>query len=90
MSRFLRVGVIADRLDDIIEASSLILECADSGEEESLAKIKELAGDIREMARGLKEFISRWDCEPIIYTGRGTTDEIINMLDQLISKAESL
>ncbi|MGI6631481.1 MAG: hypothetical protein ACOX5M_00360 [Bacillota bacterium] len=41
------------------------------------------------LARDLKEFLSRWSSEPIIYTGGGTTDEVICMLDALITKAEN-
>lgn len=89
MSRFLRVGIIADRVQDIIEAASILIEAIDSGGQLDRQRIRESACDIKSMAMDLKEFISRWDCEPLIYTGRGTTDEVINMLDQLIAKAES-
>lgn len=84
MSRFLRVGMIADRLDDIVEAASLLL-----GEDTDPATVKSVADDIRTMALELKEFITRWDCEPLIYVGRGNTDQVIRMLDDLISKAEN-
>lgn len=89
MSRFLRVGMIRDKIEDIIEASSMLLAIVEDGRADSLERVKEIASDIKTMAHDLKEFISRWDCEPIIYTGRGTTDEIIRMLDRLIVKAES-
>ena len=85
MSRFLRAGMIRDRLDDIVEASSMLLRDLDSGNE----KAKSLALDIAEMAKELREFICRWECEPLIYTGRGTTDEVISALDALLSAAES-
>jgi len=85
VSRFLRAGMIRDRLDDIVEASSMLLRDLDSGNE----KAKSLALDIAEMAKELREFICRWECEPLIYTGRGTTDEVISALDALLSAAES-
>jgi len=89
MSRFLRVGMIMDRIDDILEATTMLLEQISSEDAgANLPKAREMAEDIRAMALDLREFISRWDCEPIIYTGRGTTDEVITMLDQLISRAE--
>lgn len=82
MSRFLRVGVISDRIGDIIEASSMLMNKIDPDDEESL----EIAKDILAMATDLKQFLARWSSEPIIYTGRGTTDEVIGMLDALLSR----
>ena len=85
MSRFLRAGMIRDRLDDIVEASLMLLQDLDAGSE----KAKSHALDIVEMAKELREFICRWECEPLIYTGRGSTDEVISTLDALISAAET-
>ena len=53
-------------------------------------KLRSLAQDIKDIASDLSEFIARWDCEPLIYTGRGTTDEIIAMLDSLLNRAEGM
>jgi hypothetical protein len=85
MSRFLRVGLISDGIGDIIEAASTLLVTIDPHDRKSA----ELAGEILDIARDLKEFLSRWSSEPIIYTGGGTTDEVICMLDALITKAEN-
>jgi hypothetical protein len=85
MSRFLRAGIIADKMDDIIEAADLLAKESDSN-----LKSKSLALDILDMAMSLREFLQRWDCEPLIYTGRGTTDEVINMLDYLLSKVDKV
>jgi hypothetical protein len=82
MSRFLRVGFISDRIGDIIEASSLLLERMDEGDERA-----ETVRDILAMANEVRDFLSRWSSEPIIYTGAGTTDDIIRMLDSLITEA---
>lgn len=83
MSRFLRVGLISDRIGDIIEASSILLGRIDPQDERSL----ETAKDILAMATDLRQFLARWSSEPIIYTGGGTTDQVIDMLDALLSKA---
>jgi len=82
MSRFLRVGFISDRIDDIIEASSLLLERMDKDDERA-----EIVKDILAMANDVRSFLSRWSSEPIIYTGAGTTDDVIRMLDSLITEA---
>jgi hypothetical protein len=84
MSRFLRAGLIRDRIDDIVEASLMLLR--DAGKKDE--RIRDLALDIVEMARELREFISRWECEPLIYTGKGSTDEIISLLDSLLQRSE--
>ncbi len=75
-----------DRIDDILDASALLLSEVDPRDE----KLRRLAGDIRDIAQDLRDFITRWDCEPLIYTGRGTTDEIIAMLDALLNRAEGM
>ena len=82
MSRFLRVGFISDRIGDMIEASLLLLEKMDEGDERA-----EIVKDILSMATDVRDFLSRWSSEPIIYTGPGTTDDVIRMLDSLITKA---
>ncbi|HHX27850.1 MAG: hypothetical protein ACOX5Q_01635 [Bacillota bacterium] len=82
MSRFLRVGFISDRIGDIIEASSLLLAEMD-GDERAVETVQ----DILAMAKDVRDFLARWSSEPIIYTGPGTTDEVIAMLDTLITRA---
>ncbi len=86
MSRFLRAGLLRDRIDDIVDASSQLVKEINLGDQ----KLRRLAADIRDMALDLRDFIDRWDCEPLIYTGRGSTDEIISLLDGLLSKAEGM
>lgn len=88
MSRFLRVGIFLDRLEDIAEAANLLSEAIQSGEDANLPKALELAHDIETMAKELLNVITRWNCEPLIYTGKGTTEEIINLLDTLLENAE--
>lgn len=90
MSRFLRVGIFLDRLDDIAEAAHMLIEAAESDDDQGLLRATELATDIESMATELKDFIARWNCEPLIYTGDGTTEEIINLLDTLLSNAEGI
>ena len=53
MSRFLRVSVINDRIQDIIEASSMLLESLQQTETCD-AKQKEMAADIYSLAVDLK------------------------------------
>ncbi len=90
MSRFLRVGIFLDKLDDIAEAANMLFEAAKSDEGKNLSKAMELASDIEYMANELRNFIARWDCEPLIYVGEGTTQEVINLLDTLLLNAENV
>lgn len=82
------MGVFLDRLEDIAEAANMLFEEAKSEDADSLAKAMELAEDIESMAVELRNFINRWNCEPLIYMGKGTTEEIINLLDALLMDAE--
>lgn len=81
MSRFLRAGLMRDRIDDILDASTMLLGEVDPRDN----KLRLLAEDIRDLAQDLRDFMSRWECEPLIYTGRGTTDEVIALLDKLLT-----
>ncbi len=89
MSKFLRAGIFRDRLNDIKEASQMLQKALDSGGEEELGKSRELAMDIESMVCEIIDFISRWDCEPLIYIGKGTTDQVIAFLDALITQTQS-
>ncbi|HRC53670.1 MAG TPA: hypothetical protein PLK53_04115 [Bacillota bacterium] len=89
MSKFLRAGIFRDRLNDIKEASQMLQEALDSGGEEELGRSRELATDIESMVSEIIDFISRWDCEPLIYIGKGTTDQVIAFLDALITQTQS-
>ncbi|NLC15125.1 MAG: hypothetical protein GX784_02230 [Firmicutes bacterium] len=88
MSRFLRVGIFLDRLEDIAEAAGMLSDVVRSSGDVNLAKAVELAEDIESMAKELLNIITRWNCEPLIYTGAGTTEEIITLLDSLLKDAE--
>jgi len=78
--------LLRDRIDDILDASSMLLREVDPRDD----KLRPLAEDIRDIAQDLRDFITRWDCEPLIYTGKGTTDQIITLLDGLLSRAEGM
>jgi len=67
----------------------MLQEALDSGGEEELGRSRELAMDIESMVSEIIDFISRWDCEPLIYIGKGTTDQVIAFLDALITQAQS-
>jgi hypothetical protein len=88
VSRFLRVGIFLDRLEDIAEAAGMLSDVVRSSGDVNLAKAVELAEDIESMAKELLNIIARWNCEPLIYTGAGTTEEIITLLDSLLKDAE--
>jgi hypothetical protein len=82
------VGIFLDRLEDIAEAAGMLSDVVRSSGDVNLAKAVELAEDIESMAKELLNIITRWNCEPLIYTGAGTTEEIITLLDSLLKDAE--
>lgn len=67
----------------------MLQEALESGGEEGLGRSRELAMDIESMVTEIIDFISRWDCEPLIYIGKGTTDQVIAFLDALITQTQS-
>ncbi|MBE3519310.1 MAG: hypothetical protein IMW97_03285 [Firmicutes bacterium] len=86
MARFLRVGVFRDNLDRIIEL------CSDLQVEPEVsrnARVRQALDEIADLALGIKEFMNSFQSEPLIWTGRGDTDEVIAMLESLVAAAES-
>lgn len=82
MTNFLPAGIISDRLEEL---ASRIAELEKSLSRYKSAKIKEEVADIKQVADDLIIFMESFSCQPLIYTGRGTTEEVINRLEWLLT-----
>lgn len=49
------------------------------------AELEKAAARLEEGARALVDLVTRFPCEPLIYTGDGDTESVIAMLEQLLS-----
>ncbi|NLB88327.1 MAG: hypothetical protein GX790_03750 [Syntrophomonadaceae bacterium] len=87
MSNFLPAAMINETLEEICEKiADLKLQAKESNNENIFNGLKE----IEEMALDLWVFIERFPCQPLIYTGQGSTDEIIKRLDWALAFSEGL
>ncbi len=85
MSNFLPVAIINETLEEICEKiADLKLQINEIDE----TKLFEELTQIEETALDLWVFIERFPCKPLIYTGSGTTEEIIQRLDWALTFSE--
>lgn len=78
MTNFLSAGIINDTISDINQKTAETRKYLDEGKIEEVAKG---LMEIENMALDLWVFIERFECQPLIYTGSGSTDEVIKRLE---------
>jgi len=78
MTNFLPAGMINDSIEDIFEK---ILELKKTAEENDREKLMKGLNELESIALDLWAFIDQFPCQPIIYTGQGKTEELINRLE---------
>jgi hypothetical protein len=67
-----------------------LFESEASEEKVPYSKIGDAVERIICSCKEVQELIDSLQCEPLVYTGDGDTDEVIHMLDGLIFKAKSV
>lgn len=85
MTNFLPAGIINETLEEICEKITRIKEMMDAGENEPA---KQGLMELEETALGLWIFIEKFSCQPLIYTGLGSTDEIMRRLEWALTFTE--
>ncbi|NLB53120.1 MAG: hypothetical protein GX808_09320 [Syntrophomonadaceae bacterium] len=78
MTNFLPAGIINDSIEDIFEK---VLELKKIAEENDREKLLKGLNELENIALDLWAFIDQFPCQPIIYTGQGKTEELINRLE---------
>lgn len=85
MTNFLPAGIINETISDINQkARELKQHLADN----KLDELRKSLDDLEEMALDLWVFIERFQCEPLIYTGQGKTEEVIKRLEWALAFTE--
>jgi len=59
------------------------------GRREVLRRLRFVLSDVARRCREAGDFLDSLPSEPLIYTGRGSTDEVIEMLEGLLSERDS-
>ncbi|NLJ73092.1 MAG: hypothetical protein GX333_08785 [Syntrophomonadaceae bacterium] len=87
MSNFLPAAMINETLEEVCEKiADLKLQIGKTDDETMISRLTEL----EEIALDLWVFIERFPCQPLIYTGQGSTEEIINRLDWALTFMEEV
>jgi hypothetical protein len=85
MTNFLPAGIINETISDINQkAREMKTLLADN----RLDDVKKVLNELEEIALDLWVFIERFQCEPLIYTGPGKTDEVIKRLEWALAFSE--
>jgi len=84
MSNFLPAGIIKDTITDIHQK---VLELKN---ERDLLRLKRGLGEIEDMTLDLAVFLEKLSCDPLIYTGAGSTEEVIKRLDWALTFSEEI
>jgi len=85
MTNFLPAGIINETISDINQKAR---EMKSYLAEDRLDELKISLDALEEMALDLWVFIERFQCEPLIYTGPGKTDEVIKRLEWALAFSE--
>lgn len=84
MTNFLPSGIIKDTATDIY------LKVRELKKEEDLSRLQKGLGEIEEMALELALFLEKLSCDPLIYMGAGSTEEVIKRLDWALTFIEDI
>lgn len=87
MTNFLPAGIINDT---ILEIQSKSCDLQKELALQNLYKLKQGLQEIEELAVELALFLEKLSCEPLIYTGTGTTEEIIRRLEWALTFSEEI
>ncbi len=87
MTNFLPAGIINDTILDI---QSKICDMQKELALQNLYNLKQGLQEIEELAVELALFLEKLSCEPLIYTGTGTTEEIIRRLEWALAFSEEI
>ncbi|MEN6351140.1 MAG: hypothetical protein ABFD08_17315 [Syntrophomonas sp.] len=85
MSLFLPAGIISDNVSDLAEK---IAELRAYYEQGDMIRLKASLHDLEEMILEMAVFLETLSCQPLIYTGKGSTDEVIKRLEWALTQVE--
>lgn len=86
MTYFLPAGIISDRVLDLLEMVCRLEEKLNMAEIDSHPEeIESIKGIVQELV----EFIQSFSCQPLIYTGKGTTEEVIDRLEWILTFSDA-
>lgn len=85
MTFFLPAGIINETVSDINQKAG---ELKNFLSENNRERLEETVNELEEMSLNLWVFIEQFNCQPLIYTGPGSTEEIIRRLEWALAFSE--
>lgn len=85
MTLFLPAGIISDNVSDLAEKVAELRAYFEQGD---MIRLKESLRDLEEIILETAVFLETLSCQPLIYTGKGSTDEVIKRLEWALTLAE--
>lgn len=85
MSLFLPAGIISDNVSDLTDK---VAELRAYYEQRDMLRLKDAIRDVEEIVLELAVFLEKMTCQPLIYTGKGTTEEVIKRLEWALTFVE--
>ncbi|MEN6460856.1 MAG: hypothetical protein ABFC94_05730 [Syntrophomonas sp.] len=85
MSLFLPAGIIADNVSDLAEKVAELRAYFEQGD---MIRLKESLRNLEEIIFDMAVFLETLSCQPLIYTGKGSTDEVIKRLEWALTLVE--
>lgn len=85
MTNFLAAGIINETISDINQKARELKELL---AEKKYDQLQKSLDELEEMALEVWVFIERFQCEPLIYTGPGKTEEVIKRLEWALAFSE--
>lgn len=85
MTNFLPAGIINETLEDLCQRIAQVRQDLAAGD---IDTVKNGLSALEEAALSLWIFIEKFPCQPLLYTGQGSTDEIIRRLEWALTFME--
>lgn len=85
MTNFLAAGIINETISDINQKAKELKELL---VEKNYDQLQKSLDELEEMALDVWVFIERFQCEPLIYTGPGNTQDVIKRLEWALAFSE--
>lgn len=89
MTHFLSCGFLKDSLLEIQESAARLNKLLESSGRTPEDEARLAAQFVEDRCRQAVEFLESMPCEPLVWTGAGTTEEVIRRLEELLAAAET-
>ncbi len=87
MTNFLPAGIITDSVSDLVVQIS---EARSFLEQHDIKRLREIISNLEGTIFDLAVFLEKLNCQPILYLGKGNTEEVIARLNWALTFSEDI